>query len=45
MVILVMIYLTYERAQQVADMLNADKGYAPAKAVLTPDGWTVIRSF
>ena len=40
-----MIYSSYERAQQVADTLNQDKGYAPALAILTTNGWTVIRSY
>lgn len=40
-----MIYATKERAEEVAAMLNAQRGYAPAKAVLTEDGWTVIRSY
>lgn len=40
-----MIYATKERANEVAAALNAVPGYAPAKAVLTAEGWTVIRSY
>ncbi len=40
-----MIYATKERAEQVAFELNQERGYAPALAVLTPEGWTVLRSY
>jgi hypothetical protein len=40
-----MIYATQQRAEEVAAELNRQPGYAPAKAVLTADGWTVIRSY
>jgi hypothetical protein len=40
-----MIYATKERAIEVAKMLNSILGYAPAKAILTTDGWTVVRSY
>ena len=40
-----MIYSSQERAQQVADQLNATPGYAPAAAVHTKLGWTVVSSF
>ena len=40
-----MIYATKQRAEEVASELNSQPGYAPAKAVLTVHGWTVIRSY
>jgi hypothetical protein len=40
-----MIYANEARAKEVADELNAVPGYAPAKALLTPQGWTVVRSY
>ncbi len=41
----IMIYANQARAEQVANELNAIPGYAPAKAILTSHGWTVIRSY
>lgn len=37
-----MIYANEVRAQEVADMLNARRGYQESRAVLTEHGWTVI---
>ena len=40
-----MIYATEQRANEVAAMLNERRGYPHSKAVLTPDGWTVVGSY
>ena len=37
-----MIYATKERAQEIARMLNEQRGYQPCVAALTVYGWTVI---
>ncbi len=44
-VLLIMIYATEQRANEVAEMLNERRGYARSKAVLTAQGWTVISSY
>ena len=40
-----MIYATEARALEIAAMLNAERGHPPAFAVLTQDGWTVVRTY
>jgi hypothetical protein len=40
-----MIYANEKRANEVAEMLNSQPGFAPAQAVLTAEGWTVVRSY
>lgn len=40
-----MIYPTEQRAKAVAEMLNAERGHPPAYAVLTRDGWSVVRTY
>lgn len=40
-----MIYATKARAQQIADMLNTQRGYAKARVYIVPGGYTVVRSY
>lgn len=40
-----MIYATKERAEEIAAMLNSERGNPPAYAILSPHGWTVVRTF
>ena len=40
-----MIYGTKERAEAVARELNKRPGHPPARATVTPYGWTVIASW
>jgi hypothetical protein len=40
-----MIYRNEARAREVAAELNQRKGHAPAYAILTAEGWTVVSSY
>lgn len=40
-----MIYETEKRAVEVAAMLNEERGHPPAYAVLSSNGWTVVRTY
>jgi hypothetical protein len=40
-----MIYANQARAEQAAHAMNQEKGFPPARAVLTAHGWTVLRSY
>lgn len=40
-----MIYASQERAEAVARELNSRRGYAPAFAVRTADGWAVVETY
>jgi hypothetical protein len=40
-----MIYRNEARAREVAAELNQRKGYAPAYAISTAEGWTVVSSY